>query len=374
VSQDSNGLLHTTLPLPSKIRQIDGLQIMRAIAVALVTWLHTGQDLAPVTKEILPEFGAFGIDIFFVISGFIMSAILLRAQHDSPGFRAMWEFLKRRLIRIFPIYWVFCFLEALRLFGNHTLFTRNYLLSVFLLPFGHQPAPTLVSFSWTLVFEIYFYVALSLILLFLSARRAVLISIVFFCSATLLGEAVGIRRPFWIIVCNPMLLEFVFGALLAIAHQRSGRRRGFGIAVLALGTAGALYLRAFPGQGGANGMQMVLADVQVIRRVATWGLSAAMIVGGIIFWAPVIKTRVGRIVVVLGNASYSIYLASALLIEFTIRLIFKIRGAEALSVSEHVVYQTLIVFAVFIGGWLCYQFIEWPMIRSLLAKLRLSVR
>jgi exopolysaccharide production protein ExoZ len=369
VPDDSKSLFHTTLPLPSKIRQIDGLQIMRAIAVALVAWLHTGQDLVPVTKEILPEFGAFGIDIFFVISGFIMSTILLRAQHDAPGFRAMWEFLRRRLIRIFPIYWFFCFLIALRLLGNQTLFKQNYLLSIFLLPFGRQPAPSLLSFSWTLVFEIFFYLALSVTLLFLSAQRAVVASIVFFCSAVLIGEVVGIRRPFWVIACNPMLLEFVFGALLAIAHQRLGRRRGFGITLLLLGAVGALYLRAFPDQGGANGMQMVLAGIQVIRRVTTWGLSAAMIVGGIIFWSPAIKTKLGRIVVILGNASYSIYLASALLIEFTMRLILKIHGEGKLSFPEHVFYQTLIVFAVLVGGWLCYQFIEWPMIRSLQAKL-----
>ncbi|WP_158945824.1 acyltransferase [Granulicella sp. S190] len=362
---DSKSLLHTTLPLPSKIHQINGLQIIRAIAVALVAWLHAGQDLVPVTKEILPEFGAFGVDIFFVISGFIMSLILLRSRHEASGLRATWEFLKRRLIRIFPIYWLFCLIIALRLLRNRSFFQQNYLPSIFLLPFGHQPTPALVSFSWTLVFEIFFYLSLSVILMFFSARRAVLVSIVSFCSAILLGEVAGTQHPFWIIGCNPMLLEFVFGALLALAHQRLGRMRGFGIALLLLGVAEALYLRAFPDQGGANGMQMVLAGVQVIRRVTTWGLSAAMIVGGIIFWSPVITKKLGRIVVILGNASYSTYLASALLIEFTMRLILKIRGEATMSTPEHVAYQTLIVFAVFAGGWLCYQFIEWPMIRKL---------
>jgi peptidoglycan/LPS O-acetylase OafA/YrhL len=106
VQASSDFTIHTTLPLPAKIGQIDGLQILRAVAVLLVAWLHGGQMLGDWRVTELPHFGAFGIDIFFVISGFIMSSVLLRTK-QAPGVHATWGFLKRRLIRIFPIYWVF---------------------------------------------------------------------------------------------------------------------------------------------------------------------------------------------------------------------------------------------------------------------------
>jgi hypothetical protein len=54
------------------------------------------------------------------------------------------------------------------------------------------------------------------------------------------------------------------------------------------------------------GMAMVMA-----------GIAAAMLVGGVVFWSPSIETRLGRTAVVFGNAFYSVYLASALVIEFT---------------------------------------------------------
>jgi hypothetical protein len=55
----------------------------------------------------------------------------------------------------------------------------------------------------------------------------------------------------------------------------------------------------------ANGMQMILTDDGVFGRVATFGVAAGFLVGGVVFWAPTMKGAVGRLSVVLGNASYS---------------------------------------------------------------------
>jgi peptidoglycan/LPS O-acetylase OafA/YrhL len=69
----------------------------------------------------------------------------------------------------------------------------------------------------------------------------------------------------------------------------------------------------------------------------------------------------------MGNASYSAYLASALLIEFTRRLFIKLGGNA--TIGKEVLFQILMIVAVFLGGWLSYQFVERPMIRWLQAKL-----
>jgi peptidoglycan/LPS O-acetylase OafA/YrhL len=160
-----------------------------------------------------------------------------------------------------------------------------------------------------------------------------------------------------------MLLEFILGAAVALLYARYGVRRKLGIVLLIVGAAAALYLRANPDQGGATGFNMILASVGVMRRVLTWGMSALMIVGGVIFWSPAIETRVGKVAVVLGNASYSSYLASSLIIEFVARAL--VGSGRSLSLGRLGTYQTLIVAAVFAGGWVCYQFVEWPMLRWL---------
>jgi len=358
------GTLHTTLPLPARIGQIDGLQILRAVGVFLVAWLHGGQMLDNWRVAELPHFGSFGIDIFFVISGFIMSTVLLRTRR-SAGWGASWGFLKRRLIRIFPIYWIFALLGAARLMHGHAFSLRNF-PSFLLLPGLYPHYPLVVGFSWTMIFEMFFYYVLATILL-VTVRRAVLVSIVFFGAAVLLGELVSVRNPTWIVFSSPILLEFILGSIAALFFLRFGQRKTLGIAMLIIGVMISLYMRAHPQQGGAAGIGMVLSSFGAMRRVMTWGAGAALIISGVVFWSPSIQSRPGRLAVVLGNASYSAYLASALLIEFTGRL-FVWMGGRA-TIGKEILFQFLLVAAVFVVGWASYQFVEWPMIRWLHAKL-----
>ena len=129
MTSDKPFRLHTTVPLPARVRQIDGLQILRAVAVTFVTWGHAGLDHG----IRLPDFGIYGIDLFFVLSGFIMSFIVLH-KAEPPGVSTSWDFLRRRLIRIYPIYWIFAGLGMARLVHNHTRALYRYAGSLVLFP------------------------------------------------------------------------------------------------------------------------------------------------------------------------------------------------------------------------------------------------
>lgn len=332
------------------------------MAVFLVAWLHAGQQLDKWRVKELPHFAAFGIDIFFVISGFIMSTILLRNK-QAPGARATWKFLKARLIRIFPIYWVFAILESVRLLHSHSFFLQNFFPSFLLLPGLFPRYPLVVGFSWTMIFEMFFYYVLALVLL-VTVKRAVPVSIAIIGLTVLLGKIVGVHSPAWVVVSSPILLEFILGAIIAVIFVR--QRKGMGIALLALGIVAALYMRAYPEQGGAAGMDMVLSSAGAIRHVLTWGVAAALIVAGVIFWSPSAESLLGRVSVVLGDASYSAYLASALVIEFVCRFLLRVGGQP--SLAKEVLFQFLMVVAVFLGGWLSYRFVEQPMIRWFKAR------
>jgi peptidoglycan/LPS O-acetylase OafA/YrhL len=359
--------VHTTLPLPSKIPQIDGLQVLRAVAVLLVTMLHTRQDISRVAFG-LPDFISYGVDLFFVISGFIMSSIVLRSR-QPPGRGAAWAFLKRRLIRIFPIYWVFFLLILVRHLRHQPHFGLDYLSSFLLLPTPHRPYFTmLVDYSWTMMFEMYFYYVFAAVLLITVRRHAVALVIALLSSAVVLGLFMSIQRPYLIVVCCPLVLEFLFGAALALIHQKFGNKRGAGITLLAAGVIASFGLRNFTAIT-PDGLDKVASGVNLIPGVATWGIAATMIVGGMVFWQPAFKTKLGKIAVVLGNASYSTYLASGLAIEFADRLLVRIHPRVATpSFGVEATYQILIIASVFVVGWACYQFIEWPMLRSLQAR------
>ena len=331
----------------------------------LVAWPHAGQGLGDWRVVELPHFAAYGIDIFFVISGFIMSSILLRTR-QAPGAVAMWGFSKRRLIRIFPIYWCFALLASARLLHGHGFFLQNYFPSFLLIP-GFQPRyPLVVDFSWTMVFEMFFYYVLAAILL-VTVRRAVPVSIAVLALAVLVGQLTGVQRPILITFTSPILLEFIFGAIGALFFVRLGIQRSFGIAMLIVGVAISLYLRAYPEQGGAGGIGMAFSSAGAMRHAFTWGVGAALIVCGVVFWSPTTQNLPAKVAVVLGNASYSSYLASGTIIEFMVRLLIKLGGHA--SLGKELLLQSLIVGIVLFAGCMIYQFLERPMLRWLQEKL-----
>lgn len=328
----------------AKISQINGIQILRAVAVFLVTWLHAGQALGPWRVVELPHFMAFGIDIFFVISGFIMASVLLR-DTETAG-----EFFKRRIVRIFPIYWIFAFMVYARLAHSHGSLLLSYLPSFLLLPGLYPQYPLLLAVSWTLVFEMFFYFTLSGILLF--TKHAVPVAIL------ILGIASFIPGPR--VVTSPILLEFVAGMVVGMGFYRLGKRR-WGILLLLMGIVIALYMQRHPEQAGVQGIDLVLAaKAGVMRRVLTWGISATLIVAGMVFWSPSTQNPPARIAVAVGNSSYSAYLLSSIMIEFTSRALIKLARP---SLAAEIVFQFIIVGLVLVAGWISYRFVERPMIR-----------
>jgi len=215
---------HSSLPVPSHVRQIDGLQLLRAVAVILVVWFHSG-ELIPSAWPL--DLGTFGIDIFFVISGFILSLVVLR-ERRPPGLATSWAFLSRRLLRIFPIYWVFCAAFAARQLLAHHPIDRDQWFSLTLLPSPWSIYPLfLVAFAWTLVFEMFFYYVFALTLL-ATVRHATYLLIFILSALVLLGYFIDIHHPVLIIVFNPIQLEFVFGAVIAQAFAHWGPRRRLG--------------------------------------------------------------------------------------------------------------------------------------------------
>lgn len=305
-------------------RQIAAIQVLRAIAALMIVLSHAQNDAL---NEALKAGIAFtrttiiawdaGVDLFFVISGFIMVHASARLFGTAGGPR---NFIARRMTRIVPLYWAITGLFLLVLVfadwkGKHAFASPAEIGASFgFIPFARPqdglPRP-IAAHGWTLNYEMFFYVVFAL---FVGFRRTVAVAGV----ALLLAVAVAlgaILRPhvtaiaFW---CDPIVLEFVLGALLALIWTQGFRwRRGWGLPLLG---AGLLLLYLDPIGMGQTGP--TAADPNGFGRFFACGVPMALIFAAVVLREPASATgdRLTSFLVALGDASYALYLFHPLVI------------------------------------------------------------
>jgi peptidoglycan/LPS O-acetylase OafA/YrhL len=149
-------------------RHSPGLDTLRVLAIVLVLGFHYPKEGAPAWVEAIPSFGWTGVDLFFVLSGFLIGRQLLAplASGERPRLR---DFFTRRFLRVLPAYWVvlavYAFLPAAREqermapLWSFLTFTQN---------FGLEGGA--FSHAWSLCIEEHFYLALPLLVLALAGR------------------------------------------------------------------------------------------------------------------------------------------------------------------------------------------------------------
>jgi peptidoglycan/LPS O-acetylase OafA/YrhL len=206
---------------------LQSIQILRALAATLVVIGHAFHDstyIAQHTSQPLIEMPyfewGFGVDIFFVISGFIMiyTTVDLFGQ---PG--AASTFLTRRLIRIAPLYWLTTALLILvAIFAPHFLNVpieswRSVVTSYLFIPDvrGNGEVRPILATGWTLNYEMFFY-AIFACALTLPLRRGLLWVVGFFIFLSVAGFMAalpGAALPFW---TDSIILEFVLGILVGL--------------------------------------------------------------------------------------------------------------------------------------------------------------
>ncbi len=305
-------------PAPAlPVGKLDIVQALRALAVLLVVWTHSivaaGYRSTPRQAAFfhLKSFGASGLDIFFVISGFIVSLVAMRGAEESS--HSTRRFLSRRVTRIFPLYWLLTLIViAEAQLGSHPILWHRvpWLPSLLLLPSWQYPVPPLIlSLGWSLLFEVYFYLVLAAWMR-ATPRHPVRNTVFFLAGMVALGAAVGLHRPLLVIWSNPVALEFVFGCLIALLYKKSLRVMPLlGTSLAALGTL-MLVATIFTGYGLASEASSIMAGLCGWLRLAVWGVPSALLVLGGILWNPAMRSFPSRLLVFIGDASYSIYLCT----------------------------------------------------------------
>jgi peptidoglycan/LPS O-acetylase OafA/YrhL len=284
--------------------ELEGIQILRAAAALLVVLSHAlHESLAakalPKSPDWLTAFGDVGVDIFFVISGFIMFYVSFPASR-APVKPA--HFLWKRLTRIYPFYW-FCLLLTLAfwwlgLVPSVVPDVHMLVRSVLLFPSNYF----VIGVSWTLVYEMYFYLIFAASLSF--ARP--LISL-FGTTSAILGlyalhrfaPGHALRNFFG----NPIAAEFCFGLFLAYSLRRWPQ---FDSAAWLFWIPAAALLVIAPLVAPSASTHFPPNPARLL-----WGIPALLIVSSFLSLKQS-PTNSRRLMVLLGDASYAIYLTHPL--------------------------------------------------------------
>jgi exopolysaccharide production protein ExoZ len=266
------------------------IQYLRALAALSVVWVHALDRIPAVTDLIgRTHMGSSGVDLFFVISGFIM-----RITTHGKDFTA-WEFYRHRIVRVVPMYWL-CTLAmvAVWLSGHMPLLPRvtpeTLAKSLLFIPTVVGPVSAV---GWTLNYEMFFY-ALFAISLALPARFRFAALLATLGGLVLGGYALHPINPIAQTYTGPLLLEFAGGVIIAYLWQGGRLKTGLPVALvsIAVGTYLLLHWNEPPLYG------------------YTQMLGSALVVIGCLH--PAICDIRNRPLRVLGDASYSIYLTHTL--------------------------------------------------------------
>lgn len=309
---------------PARVRRsaatIENIQLLRALAASGVVAFHSTHAADHYGYEVgnllgPSEWGAQGVDVFFVISGFVM----VYTQALNP--RSSAAFLGHRLRRIVPVYWSLTALWLASVYFVPSLFRDNsidisYSLSSFaFLTMVAEDAKPILEQGWTLEFEMLFYGLFAAAILLGRANNALVVSLIL--SALVFFE-----------ITDGIAVEFIIGVFIGQVYVHA---KG--------GSPGSVSYPFFVVAGLLLPAMVFLGDQE---RVVLWGLPSALIVLGCCY-LPQLRNRV---LLVLGAASYSIYLVQAM----SIPLFFQVSQALQVPAARGVELAVAgLLFTILVG-------------------------
>jgi exopolysaccharide production protein ExoZ len=331
--------------------KLESVQVLRAIAAILVVVHHQVDVEARYGRghPLLTGFiGGFGVDIFFVISGFVMFYV---GAHKAAGLESAKRFMLARVARIAPLYWFYTLLFA----GMVLLFQKFFrtsdpidlmrvIKSLFFWP--QDGALPLIHQGWTLNYEMLFYLLFSLSLFFLSKRRVPILIVALLCLVsigTLLPDG---QHKAVVVATSPLLIEFILGMLIGRLFI-SAFIIPYPVALIG-GVAGFAALFAFS--------SACRYDSDLSQRFLMWGLPSAAIV---LAATQMERSRSMNLpwLAAVGDASYSLYLSHTFVLPVVGRLWNKY------GIASSVVFLGVVLGACLLVAFMSYRWIERPAIR-----------
>ncbi|TAK85112.1 MAG: acyltransferase [Aquabacterium sp.] len=344
---------------------LQSIRSLRGVAALLVVIYHACEYArthghADMANTFL--FGAFGVDLFFVISGYVM-LLALEKIITSPqsASHLTIDFLARRLIRIAPIYWigtVFLYTiyaiqpEKFKAFSaTFEMFARSMLFLPIDRGAGKSTISPILSQGWTLYHEFFFYAVLSTLLAFNIRQKLKYATPALVAAITILGCILitDTRQPWIELITSPINMEFSLGCIVYTLR----RPKGSALALITAASSCAVamvFLQLAP----------ELSKVRDATRTIYWGMPAALIFYAAICLERQIALFSDKFNKFAGDPSYSIYIFHGLIFS-GLDIFIKKTGINGNSTA----FVAMLTLGAAVISNFIYRAIEMPLTRKL---------
>lgn len=328
--------------------KLNSVQYLRGLAALLVVIAHAADHPLRYNSVLLYNLGELGVTLFFVISGFIMVAI-----SGTGGFSPL-TFLKRRVVRVVPLYWLFTTLAAVLalvlpgMFKSTIFSWGHYLQSLLFIPHeapgkgGYSP---ILSLGWTLNYEMFFYVAFAACAALSALWRVMLLSVIFGA----LGVYGMMAQPTNLVVSfytDAVLLAFCAGAWIGLWFISGGLAR-LPVRLARLTVA-----------AGMIAMPVGLALDSGLTFYCLLAASALLLIGGVRLEPDLPRVK---LLSRLGDASYSTYLVHMFVVGAVVVTTARLLPFDTILEYGIVVFAAVVVSIVI--GLITYDGVEKPLLR-----------
>lgn len=350
---------------------ISNIQALRAVAAFIVAIYH----VQPMIRDNFggnwqTNFGAAGVDIFFIVSGFVMV--------HSCSYKKVTPmlFLRDRVVRIYPLWWaalavlLFLYFIGFQPAGLHSLTSADVVSSIILAAQVRSVGTLdpILTLGWTLVYEVYFYMLFALCL---NARR---LSHAVICLGVYLGATIVLvpyfteesTNPILRFYANPIMLEFFFGCVLGLVYTYLQNRPK---ALFEMNKADSLricsLIAKFSGWAFLiGGFALILgydyytADdvVHTSAHFAKFGLAAFLIVSGSLMLEYCGCRVKSKWVLLLGSASYSLYLFHMVIMQAIIKILAFLLPRSSEQIDQFGAVIVALTGAIFLSIWIHMRF------------------
>ena len=349
----------------SSNNKINSIQLLRAVAVLLVVHCHIldMQQGNPLQRRFfyLQNFGAVGVDIFFVISGFIITVI---SRTYLPGKQGGYFFVKR-MLRVVPLYWLVSFLiTGYTYFRHGKLFAMASIIkTISFFPFFGKSATAfpVIYQGWTLSFELSFY-SITAIALATGSKKYMLMIVLFFCCFIGLNYVFDNQVIFINFFGNGIMLEFLMGVLVGLLFLSDLRLKPFISNIVTLAGIGGLAASLVMGYGMISEATYTFYGSLSLARSVIWGIPSALLVAGLVMkekWRPL---HIHPFWIAIGNASFSVYLTHVFFIQ-PLYLRWQSWGLQGKIQPDIQIFISMAIAVA--GGYLFYRLVELPLLRRL---------
>lgn len=332
-----------------------GIQYLRGLAAFLVIVYHS-MVMSVVSPYFSNPVGEFGVDIFFVISGFVMWVTTESKKNNTLSF---WI---SRIFRVIPLYWVFTLSIVLAAILVPSLFFNSRGLDLLFILKSFLLIPTLnpdvgditpvYTIWWTLVYEMFFYFIFGLSLFLKEIKKRIAFIFISVGGLTCCGMFFDFKGPVLSTYTNPIMLEFLAGVWLGYFRSyllKASVKVGGGLVILSFTI-------------------LLTCNADQTSRFWIYGIPAFMMVAGVVSLENFFNRNISKLPLFFGEISYSLYLSHPVSQRIWY-VVFVIIFGQILNKNLAICYFLGSVVVGITGGIVCYYLLEKPFLRFGVRKI-----